>query len=491
MFFDNIIRLKQINMMEIFWTVLPAVILLLLILGLSTAIILLLAHLGWYFSKVEQGSVVFINKGDAMKAVWPNVGGYKLSKSEDFEGRRWLVRTESKEEKDKAFFYGSSKVTLWFQKILWNKFGMRFIGIFWPYEHVHEFEIDRKRLVEGADEETGKVTSLRARIIPSPNSNIVDSLRFLIPRPVFIEGIELAGDNSKIDLVLLPVFQLVIPALPIYYYKGNFFKLLDGAIEAAIVDFFATHRVAVHRETKDFAHDTYDPNSNQDGMTVRDYKNHFLPSPLTYAHWLKMKKSENSPIDNRLRLINATSEYYTRLKEASKKDKGKEEIVNHLNSLTYGMYESKETGEVEKKMPLTFRKIPGGIVPRYGFALTDFRLIDWAASGETKELSDSLLKKQIEQHTAEGVREEAYGIRDAIMAKGFGESERYTNIIDSLIQKGIDPETAAGFLETLMRTENIKGSKVNTYVESGGGRPPVVVGTNPDTQNKDTDQPSN
>lgn len=483
-------------MMEIFWTVFPTVILLLLNLGIITAIILLLAHLGWYFSKVEQGSVVFINKGDAMKAVWPNIGGHKLSRSEDFEGRRWLVRTESKKERDSAFFHDSSILTLWFQKILWNKFGMRFIGIFWPYEHVHEFDIDRKRLVEGVDEETGKVSSLRARIVPSPNSNTVDSLRFLIPRPVFIEGIELAGDNSKIDLVLLPIFQLVIPALPIYYYKGNFFKLLDGAIEAAMVDFFATHRVAVHRKSNEFAHDTYDPESGQDGMTKDEYKKSFLPAPLTYAHWLKLKKTVDSPMENKLRLINCTKEYYVRLKEAAKKDREKEELLSHLNSLIYGIHESGNMKKDEKEMPATFRMIPGGIVPRYGFALTDFRLIDWAASGETKELSEALLKKQTEFHTAEGVREEAYGIRDAIKAKASGESERYRNIIDSLVQKGVNPETAARFLETTTRTENIKGSRVTTYVESGGKRPPVVVGTNSTTEKKpevkdDVDQATN
>jgi hypothetical protein len=90
-------------------------------------------------------------------------------------------------------------------------------------------------------------------------------------------------------------------------------------------------------------------------------------------------------------------------------------------------------------------------------------------------LAKALLQKETRFHEAEGVRQEAYGVRDAILARATGESSRYKQLADSLIEREVSPDVAAEVVRTQIRTENIGGkdSKVVTYVE--GGSPASVM----------------
>src|SRR3989344_4497099 len=77
--------------------------------------ILLLTSLGAYFMKIAQGTTAFISTGDSLKAILPNVGGYKMSGVDDLEGRHWLVPAANEEERMKTFFHRSLLGTVWFQ----------------------------------------------------------------------------------------------------------------------------------------------------------------------------------------------------------------------------------------------------------------------------------------------------------------------------------------------------------------------------------------
>lgn len=421
----------------------------------------LLADLGVIFTKIAQGTTVFISAGDKLKSIWPNIGGYKISDTVDFDDRRWLIpaagETEEKRKEDRmrTFFLKSIPGTIKFQRWLWERFGIRYVSLFFWNTSVQSFDIrSRKRLLEGSDVEPNM--PLRARVVNSSEETIVDSLLFLVPRPVFLEGMQLAGDNSRINLLILPIYRQVIPSLPVYYLKGDFFTQLDAAVEAGMVDFFSSHRVAVEKDTGEFAKDSFEPG---DGYRYK-------PSPLTYYHWLKMGKGLGSPPEKSLRPLNITREYLDRLREEGRAELA-EYIDNHL--------------QVTEEIPGDRLKkaIPSGIIPRFGFALISLRIVDWAPHKDTEDLAKALRAKETKLREADGVRAEADGVRDAILARARGESNRYQQLVEALVANGVTPDVAAEVVRTQLRTENIAGkdSKITTYIEGGASASVLVDST--------------
>ena len=426
------------------WVIVGTVIAILVVVA-----ILVLAQRNMYFMKVAQDTTAFITVGETLKQICPNVVCHRMSEMKDLEGRRWLVSEMKEEEILEAIFCDCLPGTAWFQKLLWKSFGVKFVGWLWPNTHRHTFNIrSRKRLLEGSD--VKEDAPLKDRVVDSGESHkgdvdtVVDSLLFLVPRPVYLDGIQLAGDNSRINLLLLPIYQQVIPTLPVYSLKGDFFTQLDAAVEATVVHFFANYR-----EDK--------TEKNPAG------------TPLTYQHWLKLAKAgENSPLETTLLNLNANKAYRSELaglkKEKSdpKIGEGEEEneLVRCLDELTHDRLKDAE---------IDLNEIPSGIIRRFGFALVSFRIVDWEPHKDTKALAEALLAKEIFLHQAEGVRQEAEGVRDAILARAKGESTRYRQLAEALIDKGVTPDVAAKVVETQLRTENIGGqsSKVTTYVESG------------------------
>ncbi|MFP4616591.1 MAG: hypothetical protein ACLFNR_00305 [Candidatus Paceibacterota bacterium] len=486
--------------MEIIWIIALSVILVFVIAVLVLVTISVLAKEDWYFTQVERGKIKFINRGDSVEAVWPNIGGYRMSDEEDPDGRHWLVT--SKDDKDwlKAFLHPLRGPRFNLEKLLWTKLGVRFISILWPQVYVHKFEVERLRL-KGAtkkkldNEETnvkgitvdleGKSTmDLQNRIQESPNEPLVDSLLFLIPRPILVTGVELGGDGSRVSILCHPVYQVVIPTIPIYYYRAKFFPLLDSAFSAALTNFFADHRVAVYTkkgaedlkaEEGELAHEVYDPKLGDEfGNKNDEYKKYYSASKISYWHWLKMKKTEGSAIKRHLWHLNATKNYHNELVRHALKDKrfnnenvGEHPLVKSLNKLTNNLFLDDTT--------ISSEDLGSGIIPQFGLALTDPIIEDSAPYDQaTKDLSASIPARQTNFWKAEGVREEAYGNRDAMVAQGTGEADRFKNLVNSLIKQGTDPNIAAQVVETMLRTENIRDGQVSTYVE-GGSRSSVMV----------------
>jgi len=452
---------------DILLTILKGGAVLLVITGLVIAIILLLANLGAYFTKVPLGTTIFFSAGDNLKKILPNVGGYRVSGDEDLEGRRWLVPAQTEKERMESFFYKSLGWTIWFQMWLWKKLGIRFISWFWPQVRVYRFDIRKggRRRIETRDAKSD--APLRSRMVDSKESTEVNSLLFLVPRPVYLEGVELAGDNSRINLLLLPVFRQVVPVLPVFYLKGDFFTLLDAAIEAALVDFFANHRVAVYKKGEkrgQLAEDTYVLPKDIAGK--EKYEEEYEKSPLTYALWIHLTKAgEGSPMEQQLRRLNVSKEYLRNLKAAGKKELAKYVNEHLIPGETADIPDGKVAG-----------LIPNGMVPRFGFALVSFRVVEWEVHTSTVALANALLAKETELHTAEGVRQKAAGESDAIKKLADAQSQRYQQLVSALIEKGVTPNVAAAVVQTHLRTENIGGkdSKIVTYVE-GGAEASVMV----------------
>mgnify|MGYP005843550553 CR=1 FL=1 len=448
--------------------------------------VIIFSKKGWWFFQPQKGTIVFVNKGEDLKEVWVNVGSHKLSEIDDPDGKHWIVNEPEKDKIERARFRGRSMKS--FKKVLWSQ-GIRFIGLLWPHAHVHKFKVDRRRLVEREEGTMEGDASLKKRVVQSPNAGEeVDNLLFVSYRPVYKQGVELAGDNSKINLLVLPTWQLVQPTTPVYYYMGNFYPLLDSAVEAALENFFATHRVAVYKENNkegeegEFAHDEYDP-SKYDGLEKDEYIKKFKPSPITYSHWIKMRKTSNSALERHLFSYNSTRKYYEKIKKAATTDEG-EKILAQLNHLTQDRFTDATTGDTQNNDALEKIQegLGEGIIPGIGYAMIAFRLVEWEAHGDTKDLAEALQAKQTEKAIALGVIEKARGQREAIILEGKGESERYENLIRVQTGLGVHPDNATITLRETEKASKIGGkdSKITHWFEkSGGGHPPIAISDSP------------
>jgi hypothetical protein len=112
------------------------------------------------------------------------------------------------------------------------KLGVFWVSIIYPLRKIHKFKIDKYRLVQGGTLPTNHQMSDLVAIEPDVE---VDSLRRFIPRPTFINEVELK-DGIPVDIVVMTEYEVIIPRIPIFSLKGKFFPLLDAAIEAAVND---------------------------------------------------------------------------------------------------------------------------------------------------------------------------------------------------------------------------------------------------------------
>lgn len=446
------------------------------------------------FAVPEQDNITYIVAGQKLKAVWANIEGYMLTEDKDLSGRQWLVRTESKKEWLDAFFRDASPATAWLQKLLWNWQGIRYISLFFWNVQVHTFKVDRKRLGEGVKAIAGQTTQsrpcLKDRVEQSPKSEQdVDSLLFMVPRPIYMEGLELPGDNAKINLLFLAVFQTVIPTIPVFHFKGEFFSLLDASMESVVIDFLAKHRVEAEKETGKFLADTHpklrkvlDGESQEAESSIDENE----AAALTFFHWMHLAKGDKTPLQQYLRKLNATQEYYddlrSRFRDYEEDGRNMHPMVRQLEMLIPG----RQSGEDENGSSINFdamyegsgleeeKDVPHGLIPRFGFALVSFRMIGWEAHEDSKDLAIAIREFETKMRTAKGVVAASEGERDAINNVKDAESQRYEAFIRVLVKQGVSPDAAAIVLAQQVRTENIRDSRLTTYVE-GGGQSAVMI----------------
>ncbi len=399
---------------------------------LSVGIIVLLGHLDLVFTTVPRGSTAFINKGDTMDAVFPNVESFRISKETDPEGRQWLVpvdltksKKEQKEEEINALFENSWWWTRWFQKLLWKSFGMRFMGWTVLNTRKHHFDIKTRVHLESSDEVGLKK---RVRETAKEKGSVVDHLLHVVPRPMAITGITLPGDNSQISLLLLPIYKQVIPTVPVYTMGGDFFTQLDAAIEAHVVNCLNSYS----EETK---------------------------GRLTLEDWMALPKSGNHSI--------LLKEVYRITGDEAYRETLPKDLQEYFDYLTHNQLVNG-----------TSDRIPSGILPRFGFALSSLRLVAWEPYGETAGLVKAIQAKELEERMADGVRARANGERDADIARATGKAKLFGDPVKALTDLGVDKDIAADVLRTQIRTANLAGehSKITTYIE-GGSSASVMVST--------------
>lgn len=472
----------------------------------------------WHAVKIPTGNTVFVTVGSKLHGIWPNVGGHHISSEEDPEGRHWLVKTREKPDPERnhsdyqhrekhakrrieeSLFHGSFfagrfwrarslpwvLIGGWYYLFLWRWFGIRttLVLLLYPNNQIHPFDIkSRLRLLEG--HRVSERAPLRERVVESGGDTEVHSLLFTVPRPILVEGVELGGDNARVNILILAFFQQVIPALPVFYLKGDFFTLLDTAVEAGLTNFGANHRVAIDANGNLVDH-TYDKSRRKKkeeeakGLQQenRESKKHFearkqaildsyQPAPLTLRYWLQMDRI--AAIEGYLRGINASPSYYKQLKELSGEDG---ELFHHLHfNLLEGHAPSlgpaDTVDDVEKNR--WDEKIGQGIIPRIGFALVSFRLQAWESHTDSSELDAAIRGVEVNSRQAQAARKKAEGDRDVAILLAEGRAALYERPVSKLTALGVNPNTAARVLETDQRTANIGGgsSSVTTYIEGG------------------------
>lgn len=164
-----------------------------------------LSTLDVFFTRLESGSIKFIKTGDGLREIIYNTPGYKL-----VDGKSGIKEFQPTDEK---------------QKRPW-------LGLYWiglpPFAKVHKFKITKE-----TENPTGKTPE--DWILGGKEEFIVDSLRFIFPRPYVLKAVELK-DRTSVDVLVLAKFEVVRPFVPVFYFKGKFFENAGADIRATIID---------------------------------------------------------------------------------------------------------------------------------------------------------------------------------------------------------------------------------------------------------------
>jgi len=161
-----------------------------------------LSKFEWFYTTLESGSIKFIMRGETL---WRTI--YDLPGGKDI----------------KCVNKGTG-----FKKSRFNKrFGLYWIGIP-PFGRIHRFPIVKER-------ENPEGKNAGSWVQRDPEETIVDSLRYVFPRPFVLSAVELA-DRTPIDLLVIAKFEVVDPYLPVFIFKGKFSENASGIIRSAVID---------------------------------------------------------------------------------------------------------------------------------------------------------------------------------------------------------------------------------------------------------------
>lgn len=165
-----------------------------------------------FFTFRQSNAIKFVNKGvdndgnGNFLYMIPTIPGFILDK-----GKLRARRSTDPPEKQ----------TFWEKRV-----GARYYG-FWPFNSIHQFEIEKQyENLSG----TGPENWVR-----SGGKFSVRALRYTFPRPYVFTDIELA-DRWTISLKLVVKFEVVDPYIPVYVFRGDFFTQAGSILEGAVID---------------------------------------------------------------------------------------------------------------------------------------------------------------------------------------------------------------------------------------------------------------
>jgi len=342
--------------------------LILLLLVLLAVALYVDARAGIHFTFLDETDMAFVIRGQELYKV---LIGLKRSDSEK-------VREKIEEREIKWSDRESS--------ILAKCLGIYYVSIFYPLFKIHKFSILAEGIKDGSE---GK------EIIPGDNmekliyrrQKEVNSLRWRFPRPVIVNGVELA-DKVTINIIVMTILEIEDPYPPVFTYRGYFFQIVASFVESAVID-----------------------------LVVGKPKN------ITYAEFVGMDKGEASDFSSSL-----------------------------CDAINAG---NKANGK--------------GLPTIMGIKADKAYIFRYDLSAEQKEVEEASRAESVEKMRAQGVVAKAEGNAKAIEINALSEALRFKAIIESMVKQEVNPNMAAEVARTIIKTENVRDSKVTTWVDAEGG----------------------
>ena len=122
--------------------------------------------------------------------------------------------------------------TLWkkMRKFLREHWGFYWVSLFYPLRKIHEFNIWKARLVGTTGLPIGE------RIQTDPEMVPVSYLLRSFPRPILVKEIEFK-DRFTANLLVLANFLVVVPKIPVFILKDEFFQQLEALVANAVITY--------------------------------------------------------------------------------------------------------------------------------------------------------------------------------------------------------------------------------------------------------------
>ena len=189
---------------------------------IAVAIISLLLDIGvleWHFITIEETDVIFIVRGgEPQKCIIGLPRGEhfeKITRSLETRGIEWVDRTTS---------------------LIARRTGRYFTSWLYPLVKVHRFTVMAGGLKDGSGagkEKPKEGAPLREWMYQDKRE--VRSLRTRFPRPVLVEGTEMM-DTFRVDNIVMLMLRVVDPYIPVFTYKGDFFRMVNAITESVLND---------------------------------------------------------------------------------------------------------------------------------------------------------------------------------------------------------------------------------------------------------------
>lgn len=333
------------------------------------------AKIGMHFTLLKEADIAFVMKGEEIERV---ILGLKAEDVEEI--------TENL----------SARGIPWSDKsdLLARVLGIHYVSWIYPFRRLHVFELLAEGIRDGSEgkETPGEDALMREWLYHHRKE--VKSLRWRFPRPVLLEGVELA-DRTTIDIIVMSVLEIKDPYIPVFVFKGNFFPLAASFIESATIDLVVGETGKQFSEGKE----------------------------MTYSNFVKIDKGEGSDFSTTLR--------------------------NTVNE-----------GEAAEKK---------GLISVLGIEAHKAYIFKYGLSKGQEEIEAASRAEAAERMRAKGEVEKARGTAKALRINAMAEARRVRVIADALVEEGVDPNVAAEFIRTLVKTDNVRQAGLSTWLDAEGG----------------------